>query len=274
MPFSPLGLLDDFLSPPPLAERTAFLGQQAYAHRGLHGDGLHGLRVPENSRAAFRAAIHQGLGIELDVQPAVGREAFVFHDAVLDRLTHETGPLSKRIAADLDQIRLKGSTETIPRLSEILALVDGSVPILIEVKSDSATVNGLCLGIRRVLEGYRGPVAVMSFNPEISRWFSRHARRYVRGLVVTEGNESGWRQRIKGHIRRHLSLWRAKPDFLAYDIRNLPSSFATGQRARGLTVLTWTVKTASEEAAAMHCADEIIFERFSNVAGHVTGQAE
>ncbi len=256
MPFSPLGLLDGLLSPPPLAERIAFLGKQAYAHRGLHSSG-----IPENSRAAFLAAIDKGFGIELDVQAAVGREAFVFHDAILDRLTDETGPLGKRIATDLDKIVLKGSTETIPRLSEILALVDGRVPILIEVKSDSPTVNGICLGIRRVLEGYRGPVAIMSFNPEISRWFRRHARRYVRGLVVTEGGAQGWRQRIKGHFTRHLSLWRAKPDFLAYDIRDLTSPFATGQRARGLTVLTWTVRIAAQEAVAMQCADEIIFER-------------
>ncbi len=261
MPFSPLGLLDAFLCPPPAAERVSFLKQQPYAHRGLHGEGLHGQGVPENSRAAFQAAIDKGLGIELDVQPAAGREAFVFHDADLGRLTGETGLLAKRIAADLDLVTLKGTTETIPRLSEILNLVDGRVPILIEVKSDSPTVNGLCLGIRRVLEGYRGPIAIMSFNPEIGRWFHRHARRYVRGLVVTEGGEKGWRQRLTGRFTRHVSLWRAKPDFLAYDIRDFPSRFATAQRARGLTVLTWTVRTAAQEAIAMHHADEIIFER-------------
>jgi glycerophosphoryl diester phosphodiesterase len=265
MPFSPLGLLDAFLCKPPPAERVAFLGQQAYAHRGLHGG-----TVPENSRAAFHGAIDKGLGIELDVQPAVGREAFVFHDDTLDRLTHETGPVGKRIATDLDRITLKGSTETIPRLAEILTLVAGRVPILIEVKSDSPTVNGICLGIRRVLEGYRGPVAIMSFNPEIPRWFHRHARRYVRGLVVTEGSDKSLRARIKGYFIRHFSLWRAKPDFLAYDIRNLPSSFAGAQRARGLAVLTWTVRTAADEAKAMASADEIIFERVGSVAGHLS----
>jgi glycerophosphoryl diester phosphodiesterase len=256
MPFSPLALINRTLAPPPDADRVAFLKAQPFAHRGLHGGD-----IVENSRAAFRAAINQGLGIELDVRQAAGREAFVFHDASLDRLTDAKGPIGNKVAKELDTIRLTGTGETIPRLADILDLVAGQVPILIEVKADRPSVNGVCIGVRRALEGYRGPVAVMSFNPEVGRWFHRHAKRYVRGLVVTETIEPKIWAKVKQWALRYASLWRAKPDFLAYDINCLPSSFASSQRARGLPVLTWTVRTAEQEDLALAYADEIIFEK-------------
>ena len=111
--------------------------------------------------------------------------------------------------------------------------------------------------MRRALEGYRGPAAVMSFNPAVGRWFHDHAPRIVRGLVVTEENERG----LVGRAKRHLSLWHARPDFLACDIRDLPSGFAAGQRQRGLPVLTWTVRSEDQRTNAMHHADQIIYER-------------
>ncbi len=252
MPFSLLGPLDRLFSPPPAAERVAFLGSQPYAHRGLHGGAL-----VENSRAAFQAAIAKGIGIELDVQAAVGGEPFVFHDQTLERLTNGSGSIVAKVGHQLDQLRLRGTSESIPRLSEILALVAGRVPILIEIKISSRHVGGLCLRVRRVLEGYSGPFAIMSFNPEVGRWFHEHAPRVVRGLVVSEEGQS----RLKGGFIRHASLWRAKPDFLAYDIRDLPAAFPAQQRARGLTILTWTVRTAAQENIALDEADEIIFER-------------
>jgi glycerophosphoryl diester phosphodiesterase len=252
MRLSLLGPFDRLISPPPTADRVAFLGEQAYAHRGLHGGA-----VIENSRAAFTAAIENGLGIELDVQAAIGGDAYVFHDADLDRLTNVSGALAGKVGTELELIKLKGTDETIPSLAAILRLVAGKVPILIEVKIKSRSVGTLCLAVRRALEGYQGQIAVMSFNPEVGRWFHEHAPRIVRGLVVTEEGSKG----LKGRAQRHLSLWRARPDFLAYDIRDLPAAFPAGQRARGLKILTWTVRTAEQEHVALACADEMIFER-------------
>ncbi len=256
MPFSLLAPFDHLFAPVPKGERVEFLGKQAYAHRGLHGG-----PVLENSPSAFRGAMAQGLGIELDVQAARGAEPFVFHDERLDRLTNETGLLKDRIGRELETIALKGMDETIPRLSEILALVAGKVPILIEVKTLSRSVGGFCLAIRRALEGYQGPVAIMSFNPEVGRWFYEHSPRVVRGLVITQEGENSLWKRLKGRTIRHLCLWRAKPGFLAYDIRDLPASFPAQQRARGLKILTWTVRTSAQEELALRHADEIIFER-------------
>jgi glycerophosphoryl diester phosphodiesterase len=253
MRLSLLSPLDSLVAAPPEEKRVAFLKAQPFAHRGLHGGG-----IIENSRAAFAAAIAAGHGIELDVQGAAEGEAFVFHDATLDRLTGQSGRFADMLGPELDRVRLKGSDETIPRLVEILELVAGRVPILIEVKAPEAKVGVLCLAVRRALEGYRGAVAVMSFNPQVGRWFHDHAPRIVRGLVVTEEKDRG---SLKGRGKRHVSLWRARPDFLAYDIRDLPSGFATAQRTRGLPLLTWTVRTPEQERTAFAYADEAIYER-------------
>ena len=251
MRLSPFGLIDRALAPPPHASRLEGLLGTPYAHRGLHGTG----RI-ENSTAAFDAAIGAGHGIELDVQASREGEPIVIHDYNLARLTGLEGKVAERSAAELGAITLSGSGQSLATLAETLRLVRSRAPLLIEVKAPDRHVGRLCAGIRRALEGYRGPAAIMSFNPEIGRWFARHAPRIVRGLVVTEQDKRG----PKGRIERHLALWRAKPDFLAYDIRDLPSRFAAAQRRRGLKVLTWTVRSEAERARAAVHADQIIYE--------------
>ena len=227
------------------------LGAIPFAHRGLHGEG----RV-ENSRSAFEAAIAAGHGVELDVQASRDGEAFVFHDYRLGRLTGEKGDLISHSARELREIALLGTSEPLPTLPEILELVRGRVPLLIEVKAPDRRVARLCLAVIRALEGYRGPVGIMSFNPEVPAWFAAHAPRLLRGLVVTEEGKRG----LRGRAERHLAFWRARADFLAYDIRDLPSRFASGQRRRGVRVFTWTVRTEEEHARAAEHADQIIYE--------------
>ena len=244
-------LLDNALAPAPAPGRVAFLKGQPYAHRGLHGNG-----VLENSPAAFAAAIKLGHGIECDVQAAEDGRAFVFHDYELDRLTDQSGLIVKMRADDIDRVQLKGGHGKIPRLRETLAQVAGQVPILIEIKSRNMRVGPLCLSVRRALEGYGGKAAIMSFNPLVGAWFRKNADHIVRGLVVTEEDSKNWR----GRIARHRNLWAAKPDFLAYDIRDLPSRFAAVQRARGLPIVTWTVRSAEQEEIASVYADEPVYE--------------
>ncbi|HOB14858.1 MAG TPA: glycerophosphodiester phosphodiesterase family protein [Novosphingobium sp.] len=247
-------LPDRWLAPPPKPDKVGWLGSAVYAHRGLHHTG-----VPENSLSAFRAAIDRGMGIECDVQRSVDGQAMVFHDFELDRLTAKSGPVAQQTAQALGTIELSGSHDRIPTLRRMLEEVAGRVPILIEIKSRRGSfkhAGALCQAVRRTLEGYVGPHAIMSFDPRVVRWFADRSPLTVRGLVVTEENDKA----LAGMIRRRLFLWRAKPDFLAYDIRDLPSRFAAGQRRRGLPVLTWTVRSPEHlERAASH-ADAPIAE--------------
>lgn len=230
--------------------RLTQLIARPFAHRGLHGDG----RI-ENSRAAFETAIAAGSGIELDVQASADGEAMVFHDYDLERLTDGFGALRTLGSFELQRIRLKGSDETIPTLIEILKLIGGRTPLLIELKSPGRRVAQLCRAVQRALDGYRGAAAAMSFNPEIGYHFFREAPLVLRGLVVTEQGKG-----LRGMVERPLALWRSHADFLAYDIRDLPSRFADAQRAKGMNVLTWTVRTLADRARAAEHASQIIYE--------------
>ncbi|WP_338467012.1 glycerophosphodiester phosphodiesterase family protein [Novosphingobium sp. ZN18A2] len=252
MPLSPFALLDGWFAPAPRPARVRWMAGVTYAHRGLHGAG-----VPENSPAAFGAAIARGFGIECDVQRTSDGQAVVFHDWELDRLTGESGPVIDRSLSQLSAIALSGGSDTIPGLHKVLGQVAGRVPLLIEIKSRAdVRIVPLCLAVRRVLEGYQGPVAVMSFDPRVSRWFGKYSPHIVRGLVMTEDA----RPTLARRLRLRWALWTARPEFLAYDIRDLPSRFAAAQRRRGLPVLTWTVRSDEHlERATLH-ADAPIAE--------------
>jgi glycerophosphoryl diester phosphodiesterase len=233
------------------SERLDRLIALPFAHRGLHGPG----RI-ENSRAAFAAAVARGHGIELDVRMSRDGAAMVFHDEDLGRLTEATGRVRDRDAAALRQIRLRGSVETIPTLAEILELVAGRAALLIEVKTKRRGSARLCAAVRDALAGYQGAAAIMSFHPEVPRWFAAHEPERLRGLVVTEKGD----RRLARRIGRSLAAWRARPHFLAYDIRDLPSPFAALARSRGRRILTWTCRSERDFAVAAAHADQIIYE--------------
>ena len=248
-----LSSLDGWLAPPPDPARVGWLREWMYAHRGLHGAG----RV-ENSASAFAAAIEAGLGVECDVQQSADGQAMVFHDWELDRLTGERGLVRERPAEALGRTQLTGSADSISTLPELLAQVAGRVPILIELKSRrQISYAPLCRSVRAALESYAGCAAVMSFDPRVVRWFTRRAPDLVRGLVMSEERDRYWR----ASFRRHAWLWHARPHFLAYDVRDLPSHFAARQRAGGLPLLTWTVSDRARLQTARAHADAPIAER-------------
>lgn len=248
----PWRIVDRLKAPAPDPDRVRWLQGATFAHRGVHGG-----RRPENSRAAFAAAIAAGHGIECDVRKSRDGRAVVFHDAQLDRLTGLTGAIDALDVAEITAIPLRGSDEHIPTLRDLLDQVAGQAPLLIEVKTDPAhSVAALCLAVRRDLEGYGGSCAVMSFDPRVGRWFARVAPHILRGLVITEENA----RTLGGALRRHRMLWQARAQFLAYDVRDLPSRFARQQRDRGLPIATWTVGTAALRDRALAHADALIAE--------------
>jgi glycerophosphoryl diester phosphodiesterase len=247
---SPFAELDRRLAPAPEPARVSFLLAHDVAHRGLWGD-----QIPENSLAAARAAIDGGFAIECDVRLAGDGGVVVFHDAETDRLCGRPGRIAAMDATAIAALRLNGTDEPVPRLADLLALIAGRVPLLIEIKTDGPAAAALCLAVRRGLEGYRGPAAVMGFNPQVSRWFARHSPRTVHGLVMEE------KKGMVDPLRRRLAVLRAQPDFLAYDIRGLPSALPAALRRHGLPLLTWTVRTPEQRATAATHADRPIFER-------------
>ncbi len=235
-----------------MADTLQWLQRQAYAHRGLHGEG-----VPENSLGAFSAAIDRGLGIECDLRASADGRAMVFHDADLDRLTGAKGKTAALSVGDLTALALTGSSEHIPTLRDMLELVAGRVPLLLELKSDGReSIHKLCRAVRRDVAGYAGEVAVMSFDPRIASWFKKRLPDLPRGLVITEQDA----RTLSGALKRRIALIKARPDFLAYDIRDLPSRFAQLQARAGLPLLTWTVRSAAQLETATQCGAVPILE--------------
>lgn len=244
---SRFGLLDRRLAARPDAGRVSFLLAQDVAHRGLHGPG-----VPENSLAAADAAIAAGLAIECDVRRARDGTPLVFHDAETDRLCGVPGRI-ETIARE--PLRLMGTAERVPTLAQLLARIAGRVPLLIEIKTEGQIYVPTCLAVRRALEGYRGRVGVMGFDPRVPRWFATHAPRIVRGLVMSE------RRGIRDSVRRRIAVFHARPEFVAYDVRALPSALPAALRAHGLPLLAWTVRTPGDDRIAAAYADRPIVER-------------
>ncbi|MDJ0644062.1 MAG: glycerophosphodiester phosphodiesterase family protein [Erythrobacter sp.] len=237
-----------------MSERAApdWLTRHTFAHRGLHG-----LGIPENSQAAMEAAIAGGFGIECDIQMSRDHVPLVFHDWELNRLTRERGEVAAKPADELCRLTLGETDQTIWTLAQLLELVDGQKPLLVEVKSvPDFAIQEACTAIARELSSYFGPVAVMSFDPRMGEWFARHAPQHTRGLVCTDTLDHGW----KHAWRRPHALERAQPDLLACDIRDLPHAVGKLWRASGKPLLTWTARTQELREKGLNHADALIAE--------------
>lgn len=229
-----------------------WLTQWEYAHRGLHAPD-----VPENSRAAAEGAIAAGMGIECDIQMSRDNVPLVFHDWELDRLTKERGKTVSRSADDLCRIALMETGQTIWRLSDLLERVGGRVPILVEIKAQPhLAIAEPCMAIGRALSDYAGPFAVMSFDLRVGEWFAKHAPDMVRGLVVTDTLDHGYRHAW----RAPHALERAQPDFLASDVRDIPNALTGLWRESGRPLLTWTVRSPETRTRGLAHADALIAE--------------
>lgn len=238
----------------PRLDRPApeWLTRWTYAHRGLHGAG-----VPENSLLGARLAIDAGMGIECDIQRSRDDHPMVFHDWELARLTGEEGKTERRTRDELQQLNFIGSDEHPATLAQLLELVAGRVPLLIEIKSKAGyDVARSCTLVADGLRGYSGPHAVMSFDPRVARWFRRNSPATPAGLVMRE-DEHGHTQRA---WQRYAALWFARPQFLAYHIMALPNAFTEGLRRAGYPLLTWTVNSPQTRACALEHADAPIAE--------------
>jgi len=231
------------------------------AHRGLH-DAARG--IIENSASAVTAAMGHGYAIEVDLQCAADHMPVVFHDATLDRLTDETGPVAARDVEALRAIPLKGSSDHILSLPDLLDRVGGYVPLVLEVKGPWARDGKFEANIAKQLADYAGPVAVMSFDPHSIAAFRTAAPNLPRGLVACRFNQEDWpgltsMQRFA--MRHLLTSVFARPQFIAYDIAALPALAPLIAKVLfGLPLLTWTVRTADDRERALRYADAMIFE--------------
>lgn len=234
----------------------AWLTDRPIAHRGLHD----GVAVPENSMAAFEAAIAASAPIELDVHLLADGKLAVFHDESLERLTDARGRIEDKTSHDIKPLRLRGTDLQIPLLEEVLDLVGHSVPILIDTKG--RRIGGkLEASLFRILDASTCTYAVESFNPFSLRWFKRHAPHVLRGQLSGDFRDAEAPYHQKFLLKRYYLNFLSDPDFLGYDIRCLPNRFVEREKdRRGIPLLAWTVRTNEELARATGLADNVIFE--------------
>lgn len=241
----------------PRRDMSAFTGWD-YAHRGLWND-----QLPENSMGAFRNAVENGFGMEMDVHLTKDDQLVVFHDDSLQRMCGVDRPISQCTLAELQKLRLKDTDEGIPTFDEFLKLVDGKVPLIIELKSD-ARIEELCRLAHSRLEKYRGVYCVESFHPGAVRWFRKNAPRVIRGqlacgLYGSDPKKRTWLGRCMASLAQNVL---GRPDFVAYEHatdRNLPMAL---MRLIRPWLVCWTVRSQHDMNVLRRRYDLQIFEGF------------
>jgi len=236
------------------------------AHRGLHDAGK---GIIENTAAAFKAAMDKGYGIECDVSPASDGTPFVFHDAEFARLIDAPGRIGDTAPAKIAGLTYRGSTERVLPFADLLDLVAGRVPLLVEIKSDWRTPNAAFLqAIATRGASYQGSLALMSFDPAVMTAIKDLAPDIPRGIVsgIYNGPE-WWPDKIDEErafrLSHLLESGPVEPEFYSYHIKSLPTPVTQFVREVLRTpVMTWTVKTSGDLAKARQWADGITFEGF------------
>lgn len=236
------------------------------AHRALHDRAM---GRPENSRAAIRAAVAAGYGVEIDLQLSSDGVAMVFHDEALDRLTTETGWVNRRSATELGAIRLTDAEDGIPTLTEVLEIIDSRVPLLIELKDQTLTPGGsigpLEAATARALQDYTGPVALMSFNPDSVAEMARLCPDLPRGITTGAYDYEGYAPLPPAtcdRLREIPDYDRCAASFLSHEAADLSRPRVAALKAQGARILCWTIKSPEAEARARKYAENITFEGY------------
>ncbi|MDR6430811.1 glycerophosphodiester phosphodiesterase [Brucella pseudogrignonensis] len=229
-----------------------WLKKQPIAHRGLHD--LNNTRW-ENTLAAFDAAAKAGFAIECDVHLTKDGGVIVFHDDDLERLTGQKGRVSDLTLEEATALKIGGTNDHAPSLREMLDLVAGRVPVVIELKGIEGRDDGLVAAVAKELTGYKGEAAIMSFDHHLVRLFASDAPGIPGGLTA-EGTQMK-------HFEAHFSMLAHQIAFVSYNVHHLPNPFVSFVREKlDLPVISWTVRNPEMKTHSDQNVDQITFEGF------------
>lgn len=235
-----------------------WLTKHPIAHRGLHNN-----IYPENSMGAFKNALNNGYPIELDVRFTKDKQVVVFHDENLGRITKDKRDVSELTYEELSKINLLDSDEKIPLFKDVLQLVNGSVPIVIEIKNCEDIIR-LGEETYKLTKNYNGDYSVQSFNPFVIEWYKNNASEVIRGQLSGTMREGAENLKLyeKFALRNLMLNFKSKPNYIAYEVEGLPEFRVTILRKQGIPTIGWTVRNESEEREAYKYCDNIIIENF------------
>ena len=238
---------------------SAFMGANI-AHRGYFDNEA---GIPENSLACFQAAIDKGFAIELDIQLSSDGVAMVFHDADLERVCGVEGKIWDYTAAELQEMKLFGTEETIPTFEETLALINGQVPLLVEYKMDKAD-TAVCAAGQALLDEYNGAFAIQCFDPRALLWYKKNAPQVARGQLAEKfwENEKYDGQALYFVLTHMLTNVATRPDFISYKAIHYDNLSLNVCRMLGAKTACFTLKSAEELANVNGKFDMYIFDSF------------
>ncbi|MEI4484842.1 glycerophosphodiester phosphodiesterase family protein [Frigidibacter sp. MR17.14] len=236
------------------------------AHRAYH-DRAAGR--PENSRAAIRAAVAAGYGIEIDLQPSAEGLPMVFHDYDLKRLTGRSGKVNAFAAAELAATRLLDAEDGIPGFVEVLEIVAGRVPLLVEIKDQDGAMGtdtrGFEAAVAAAIGSYAGPLAVMSFNPNAVAAFHEARPDVAVGITTSAYCAADWvflPESVCDRLREIPDYDRTGASFISHEHGDLGRPRVAELKARGAGILCWTIRSTEAEAAARSVAHNVTFEGY------------
>lgn len=233
-----------------------------FAHRGLHDS-----EKAENSMSAFAAAVEHGYAIELDVRLSKDGELVVFHDDTLDRMTEAVGRVDSFTVEELSRLHLGGTDDCVPTFRDVLKLVDGRVPLLVEMKEDIGKY-GVTKKTAEMLKEYHGEYIVESFNPFALARFGTLMPDVARGFLCSNYLKHPKMRKLKYFIVQNMMLnFNCKPDFIAYDHAEWKNAGLSMVRFfyPKTPLICWTVRSPEEEAAAAeHGFTSFIFENYKS----------
>jgi glycerophosphoryl diester phosphodiesterase len=228
----------------------SWLTARPIAHRGLH-DG--NKSVWENTLTAFSRAAEKNYAIECDVLISKDGVPMVLHDADLRRLTGAEGQVRELTAAQLQTRKIGGTGDHIPSLREMLDLVKGKVPLVIELKGDPGHDGNLVKAVAHALQGYKGHAALMSFDHHLLRQCAADAPGLPLGLTG-----EGMRDQ---DMEDHFSMLAHGIGFVSYHIHHMPNRFTSFVRDRlNMPLITWTIRDEAALAKTYELADQATFE--------------
>jgi glycerophosphoryl diester phosphodiesterase len=229
----------------------ASLTHRPIAHRGLH-DGNHA--VWENTLSAFERAIAAGYSIECDLQYAADAMPVVFHDDDMERLCNIKADIRSMTSSELSLVSIGGTKDKVASLKAMLKFVKGRVPLTIELKGREGDDEGFASAVLETLEGYQGDVTLMSFDTWLLKELKELESPFPVGLTAEGTKETDFEM--------HRKAMAYGLDFISYNVMHIPNPFIDGERARGVPVITWTVRTKEQAAHSYANADQITFEGF------------
>lgn len=234
----------------------SWLTAQPIAHRGYH-DMNH--KIWENTLSAFSRAVENGYAIECDVQYSADGVPVVFHDDDMQRLCGIKGDVRSKTAGELALMAVGGTADKVPSLGQLLRMVKGRVPIIIELKGRKGDDDGFPDAVVEALEGYQGPIALMSFDHWLLKDLKALDPPYPIGLTAEGANPDTFFV--------HEEAMQLGLDFISYFYGHLPNSFITAQRTQGRPVITWTVRDGQAVEHTFAHADQMTFEGFDPKEG-------